>query len=350
MLPIQNRRKAAAWTAANPTLRQGELALETDTGLLKVGDGAAAWTSLIYVSGNIVSLLGLADDAAARAAIGAQASILGAPAGSVASSATPSIDADVYAVYAITALAADITGVTISGTPADQQRLTIPITDNGTSRAITWGSSFVGRLLLKTTPNQHHFQELVYSSSLGKWVGEYASEPSTAWGPRDSGLLAWAFDPAAATGSTISTLGKLQLVKVKVTPGIPISNIHIGLATIGASLSNAFMALYHPTTGAKLRATADLTTAWNSTVGNRTHALTSSYTPTTEYLYVGFYSYASSGTAPTFARAANSDLVNFGLSSGAYRFCTADTGLTTALPDPFGAQTAAAVAYWVGLS
>lgn len=46
---IQVRRDTAAnWTSANPTLASGEIALETDTGFLKVGDGSTAWTSLGY--------------------------------------------------------------------------------------------------------------------------------------------------------------------------------------------------------------------------------------------------------------------------------------------------------------
>ncbi len=46
---IQFRRDtAAAWTAANPTLAAGELGLETDTSLYKIGNGSTAWTSLAY--------------------------------------------------------------------------------------------------------------------------------------------------------------------------------------------------------------------------------------------------------------------------------------------------------------
>jgi len=48
---IQIRRDTASdWTSANPTLAQGELALETDTLKLKAGDGSTAWTSLAYYS------------------------------------------------------------------------------------------------------------------------------------------------------------------------------------------------------------------------------------------------------------------------------------------------------------
>jgi hypothetical protein len=40
---------AAAWTAANPTLAERELAIETDTLRFKVGDGSTAWNSLPYI-------------------------------------------------------------------------------------------------------------------------------------------------------------------------------------------------------------------------------------------------------------------------------------------------------------
>jgi hypothetical protein len=46
---IQLRRgTAAAWTAANPTLADGEMGIESDTDLFKVGDGTTAWNSLSY--------------------------------------------------------------------------------------------------------------------------------------------------------------------------------------------------------------------------------------------------------------------------------------------------------------
>lgn len=46
---IQLRRgTAAAWTAANPTLANGEIGIESDTNLFKVGNGSTSWTSLSY--------------------------------------------------------------------------------------------------------------------------------------------------------------------------------------------------------------------------------------------------------------------------------------------------------------
>lgn len=39
---------AAEWTAANPTMLQGEIGVETDTRRYKIGDGITAWTGLSY--------------------------------------------------------------------------------------------------------------------------------------------------------------------------------------------------------------------------------------------------------------------------------------------------------------
>lgn len=47
---VVKRDTAAAFTAANTLLLQGEWALETDTGLMKMGDGVTAWTALAYFS------------------------------------------------------------------------------------------------------------------------------------------------------------------------------------------------------------------------------------------------------------------------------------------------------------
>jgi hypothetical protein len=48
---IQIRRGTAAqWTSTNPTLAAGELGLETDTLLMKAGNGSTAWTSLAYIN------------------------------------------------------------------------------------------------------------------------------------------------------------------------------------------------------------------------------------------------------------------------------------------------------------
>jgi hypothetical protein len=39
---------AEAWTSANPILAQGEIGIENDTKLIKVGDGINNWNDLEY--------------------------------------------------------------------------------------------------------------------------------------------------------------------------------------------------------------------------------------------------------------------------------------------------------------
>lgn len=72
-----------------------------------------------------------------------------------AGSATPSINTDLYDVVNITAQSAAITSFTtnLTGTPVDGDTLRISITDNGTARALTWGTSFEssGLVILPTT-------------------------------------------------------------------------------------------------------------------------------------------------------------------------------------------------------
>ena len=58
--------------------------------------------------------------------------------------ATPTINTDNYDVVNMTGLAAAITSMTtnLSGTPGSFDSLILGFTDNGTARAITWGTSF----------------------------------------------------------------------------------------------------------------------------------------------------------------------------------------------------------------
>jgi hypothetical protein len=94
--------------------------------------------------------------------------------GTTASTATPSIDCGLYDQYNITALAIAVTGVTITGTPTDGQKLMIRIKDNATSRAITWGASFsasgVAPLLTTTVASKTHLCSFLYDSVAVKWI------------------------------------------------------------------------------------------------------------------------------------------------------------------------------------
>lgn len=90
---------------------------------------------------------------------------------SEASNATPSINCTVTDVYKLTAQAADITSVTITGTPAEEQLLRFSITGTA-SRAITWGSSFESSTstLPTTTSGTARLDVLfVWNAATSKW-------------------------------------------------------------------------------------------------------------------------------------------------------------------------------------
>ena len=111
---IQIRRGTAAeWTAANPILIIGELGFETDTRLIKAGDGSTAWTGLAYYTG-IPGPTGPAGATGATGAAGATGAT-GASGSSDAGTLTGSTLASNVLISSLTSVGA-LTGLTVSGT------------------------------------------------------------------------------------------------------------------------------------------------------------------------------------------------------------------------------------------
>ena len=132
--------------------------------------------------------------------------------GSTTSSATPTINTDLYDYYALTAQAADITSFTtnLSGTPTEGQVLWISIKGTAT-RAITWGASFSSSAVtLPTTTNgtQRLDVSFVWDPASSTWlcVGATTAAPivTTALG----GLGA---DNSAATGVPLFSSGTVTM-------------------------------------------------------------------------------------------------------------------------------------------
>lgn len=71
----------------------------------------------------------------------------------VTQSATPAIDTDLGGVFSITGLAQAVTSMTtnLTGTPAHGQFIWIELTDDGTGRAITWGTKFASTTVILPT-------------------------------------------------------------------------------------------------------------------------------------------------------------------------------------------------------
>lgn len=91
---------------------------------------------------------------------------------SIASSGTPSPDADSEGKYFITALAANATFAAPAGTPIDGQALLIRIKDNGTSRTLAWNAAYraVGVPLPGATViGKTMYCGFMYNSAASKW-------------------------------------------------------------------------------------------------------------------------------------------------------------------------------------
>jgi len=97
---------------------------------------------------------------------------------SATSDATPDINSDNYDAVTITAQAAAITDVNVTGTPTNFQKLLFRIKDDGTARAITWGSDFeAGGVALPTTTtlSKTLLVGFIYDSVDSKWACEASS-------------------------------------------------------------------------------------------------------------------------------------------------------------------------------
>jgi len=91
--------------------------------------------------------------------------------GTVASSATPTINTDNVDFYSITALAVNITSFTMSGTPTNGQTLWIAITGTAT-RTIAWGASFeASTTALPTTTDGTNRLDVgfIWNTATSKW-------------------------------------------------------------------------------------------------------------------------------------------------------------------------------------
>jgi hypothetical protein len=88
-----------------------------------------------------------------------------------ASAITP--DVDTYSVYALTALAANLTINAPTGTPVDAQPLTIRIKDNSTVRTLTWDAAFTapaaGQLPAATVDDTVMYLIFWWNASSSKW-------------------------------------------------------------------------------------------------------------------------------------------------------------------------------------
>ena len=144
MALIQLRRdSSAAWSTVNPVLATGEIGFETDTLLLKVGDGSTAWNSLGYFGLGANTFTGtqsLGGNIIDEPRLQSVRETYGSPA---ISSGSLTLDLD-SANNFYTSLNADITSISITNVPNStvEAYFKLELISDGTARAITWPNSF----------------------------------------------------------------------------------------------------------------------------------------------------------------------------------------------------------------
>lgn len=177
--------------------------------------------------------------------------------------------------------------------------------------------------------------------------------PFPLWLPSDHGLISWSFDCATpVNGFQPSSNGLLQVVKLHVPVAATVTNILLGITTVGGTLGSTqnYAALYS-SAKALLAKTADQGTNWSSGgAGLRTMALATSQAVSAGDVYVVFW--ANGTTLPTFLRSSGlAGMPNAGIATAANsRFATANTTITGTPPGTLGTFTALDVSYWVALS
>ena len=144
------------------TVANGGTGANTLTGILK-GNGTSAVTTIAAPSGTIVGTTDTQTLTNKR---------MTSRVSTIASSATPTPNADTDDIYTVTALTTGATFGAPSGTPTEGQKLIIRIKDDGTSRSLAWNSIYriIGTTLpIATAISKTLYVGCIYNNTDTKW-------------------------------------------------------------------------------------------------------------------------------------------------------------------------------------
>lgn len=168
--------------------------------------------------------------------------------------------------------------------------------------------------------------------------------------PHERGYKSWTQQPETTQSvGTAPPSGVMRLQRHKIRTAETITNLHVGVLTVGATLTAGqnLMGIYD-TAGNLLAQTGDQSVAWTS-LGLKTAALTSPLALPAGDFYVGFLSVGT--TPPAFARGHDnsSSFINGLTASGQHLYISHGAGLT-ALPATITLTTTSGTAFWTGTS
>ncbi len=158
---------------------------------------------------------------------------------SFVSTATPSINSEVFGAFRLTAQAVPVTAVTVTGVPRDLQQLVARIQDAGVAEAITWGSQFeaVGVALPTTTvPGARHTVRFVYDAVTAKWgcvaaVAGAQPAPTLVSMTPHTALADAGGDAVTFVGTYLTTATGATIGGVAVTSFVVVNDTHVTAVT-----------------------------------------------------------------------------------------------------------------------
>lgn len=160
-------------TAIATKLGTGSSAAAAGKYLAGTGAGTSAWADMNKAAvglGNVDNTSNATERAAVRTLTNARITLRN---GTITSSSSVSSSVDSFDVTTITALAVNLGGITLTGTPTFGQIHQIRIKDNGTSRTLAWSSAYrqtiFGRLPGRTIPGKTLYITVCYNSNDAKW-------------------------------------------------------------------------------------------------------------------------------------------------------------------------------------
>lgn len=160
-----------------------------------------------------------------------------------------------------------------------------------------------------------------------------------------AGLKGQNFERQAAAGSTAAITGTVYGMLVPFRAGDVVTNVHVNLNAAGASMTLSKVGIYD-TSGNRLAASADLTTAWQAS-GAKTHALSAAYTvPTTGCRYLVLL--GVSGSMPQFWRSTAAQSTMTAFSGGSLPFVAEAS--QTDLDATCTFVVTNSIGYWIGWS